>query len=314
MTLVSVIIAVYNCERYIQKALDSILQQSYQNLEVLICDDCSTDNSWSLLSAYTDSRIRLFKNKKNQGVVATRNFLFEQATGDFFLIQDADDWSSPNRVDVLLELFNSNPTADACCTAHFRVSNTNKLTIHGNANLYQIDINHCENLPFMPPTLIFSRKVYQQIGGYHPFFANSFAEDWYWVIRVVEKFKMLFLNQPLYYYRFNPNSITNTFTRKEDFIVPDLIRELLQQRKSTGTDWVETSDAESIQTYADKKFRDRKWLSNKYRIAAAVQRDGKKRLEALKLIGIALWYNPLAFNNYATFRYIVSYVKAPEQK
>lgn len=65
--LVSVLMSVYNCEKYIVKALSSILNQSYSNLEILVCDDCSGDRSKMLIHTFNDKRIRFFENKKKYG-------------------------------------------------------------------------------------------------------------------------------------------------------------------------------------------------------------------------------------------------------
>lgn len=305
MSLVSVTIAIHNCEKYIQKSLESILYQTHTELEILICDDCSSDNTWNLLSNYKDARITLFRNDENKGVVYTRNFLLSQAKGEFILIQDGDDWSNEKRIEILLNQFTANPDLDACATAHYRVDNKNQISASVKQGSACLSIDDCFQLPFMPFTLMLKHHVYKQLGGYHPFFSGLFGEDWYWVVRMVEKHKVYYLDVPLYYYRFNPQSITNTVGRKEKLIVPDLMIELINQRKQQGTDWVEQSNKSAIANFTAEKFADKKWLSEKYRVEAAVQRDGEKRGLALQLILKALACNPFAFKNYKTLRYVL---------
>ena len=92
--LISVIIPVYNVEEYLRQCLDSVIDQSYRNLEIICVDDCSTDNSLNILKEYEkkDSRIKVLQNEKNIGVGLTRNNGFEVATGEYIHYFDPDDW------------------------------------------------------------------------------------------------------------------------------------------------------------------------------------------------------------------------------
>src|SRR5687768_10903867 len=103
--LVSVIMPVFNCERYVRAAIQSILSQEYTNLELLICNDGSTDNSLKEIRKFSDKRIRLFINKNNVGSLATRNYLLTQAKGFFIAMQDADDISMPQRLSKQVDSF-----------------------------------------------------------------------------------------------------------------------------------------------------------------------------------------------------------------
>lgn len=94
---ISVIMSVYNAEKYVGQAIDSILNQTFTEFEFLILDDGSGDSSWDIISAYTDSRIFVFK-QQNQGINASRNFLIQQATADFIALLDADDIAMPDRL------------------------------------------------------------------------------------------------------------------------------------------------------------------------------------------------------------------------
>lgn len=91
--LVSIIVPVYNAGKYLEKCLDSLLGQTYQNLEILCVNDGSRDNSLDILQDYSkrDSRIHLI-NKENAGVSQARNVALQEATGDYILFVDADDW------------------------------------------------------------------------------------------------------------------------------------------------------------------------------------------------------------------------------
>ena len=102
--LISIVIPVYNAERYINKCIDSVLSQSYANWELLLIDDGSSDDSGRICDGYSkkDDRIRTF-HKRNGGVGSARNVGIEQASGDFITFIDSDDWISSYYVEHLYE-------------------------------------------------------------------------------------------------------------------------------------------------------------------------------------------------------------------
>ncbi|MBS4760417.1 MAG: glycosyltransferase [Clostridium sp.] len=95
MYKISVIIPVYNCEKFLQKCLDSVVMQTYQNLEIICVDDGSTDKSAQILKEYSlkDSRFKII-SQKNEGQSSARNRGLEEATGEYISFIDADDWVS----------------------------------------------------------------------------------------------------------------------------------------------------------------------------------------------------------------------------
>jgi len=99
----------YNSSNYISESIQSVLFQSYTNWELLILDDCSTDNTVEIIEKYADKRIRLFRNTCNRGIVNARNELFKKAGGDYIAFLDSDDISDPNRFQVQVDFFLKNP-------------------------------------------------------------------------------------------------------------------------------------------------------------------------------------------------------------
>lgn len=89
---ISLIIPNYNSEKYIKKCLDSILEQSYKNIEIIIVDDLSTDNSLNIIKEYNDERIKLIELKEKRYNGGTRNVGIDNATGEYILFVDCDDW------------------------------------------------------------------------------------------------------------------------------------------------------------------------------------------------------------------------------
>ena len=104
--LVSVIIPVYNAERYLEQTVRSVQAQTFSNLEVLLVDDCSTDSSREIMCqlALNDSRIQVYFNEQNLGVAATRNFAIEKSRGAYLAFLDADDLWYPKKLEKQLSL------------------------------------------------------------------------------------------------------------------------------------------------------------------------------------------------------------------
>ena len=105
----TIIMAAYNTEAYIEEAIDSILQQSYGNFELLIIDDASTDSTLNVIKKYKDPRIRLFKNKENLGQTKCLNIGLREATGKYILIMDSDDIAHQDRLKIQIDFMEQNP-------------------------------------------------------------------------------------------------------------------------------------------------------------------------------------------------------------
>lgn len=101
-SLVSVCLATYNGEKYIQEQLDSILSQTYPNIEIIIQDDASTDQTYTILQTYKNSNIKLFKNKNNLGYQKNFESLLQKANGNFIALCDQDDIWQENKIELLL--------------------------------------------------------------------------------------------------------------------------------------------------------------------------------------------------------------------
>ena len=102
--LISIIVPVYNVEKYISNSLDSILKQDFDNFEIVIINDGSTDNSRTVCKDYTEKFSNVFLyDLKNGGVSVARNFGLQMAKGDYIWFVDSDDWIEPNSLKVLAE-------------------------------------------------------------------------------------------------------------------------------------------------------------------------------------------------------------------
>ena len=100
MADISIIIPIYNAEKYLKKCIDSLVEQTKKELEFILINDGSTDDTEKIIKSYKDKRIKYFKNK-NQGIGKTRNFGIEKATGKYIMFLDSDDYLEPDSCEFL---------------------------------------------------------------------------------------------------------------------------------------------------------------------------------------------------------------------
>lgn len=113
----SVIMPVYNGQRYLEDAINSVLSQTFKDYELLIIDDGSTDSSLKIIQSINDTRIRFLKNEKNQGIAYTRNVGLKESIGEFLAWMDCDDLIEPNRFEFQINYLRNNPAVGVCGTA-----------------------------------------------------------------------------------------------------------------------------------------------------------------------------------------------------
>ncbi len=112
--LVSVIIPTYNSSRFIRKTIQSIIDQSYKNFELLILDDYSKDDTLDILKSFDDRRLRIYENKMNKGYVYSLNKLIKIANGKYIARNDHDDISHEKRLEIQIREFTNNKNLSVC--------------------------------------------------------------------------------------------------------------------------------------------------------------------------------------------------------
>lgn len=122
---VTVLMPNYNNAPFLKEAIDSILNQTFKNFILLIVDDGSTDNGVDIIKTYSDNRIQLIIKEQNSGIVDTLNIGLNHITTNYFMRMDGDDISAPNRMQLLYDFMEKNPTIGACGSnmIHFGTSN-----------------------------------------------------------------------------------------------------------------------------------------------------------------------------------------------
>ena len=109
--LISVLIPVFNVELYVRQAINSITNQTYKNLEIIIVDDCSADSTYNIVKQLqeSDNRIKLFRNSKNLKIAETLNYALSQASGEYIARMDGDDYSDPTKIEKQYTFLLNNP-------------------------------------------------------------------------------------------------------------------------------------------------------------------------------------------------------------
>ena len=165
--LISVIMPFYNAGEFLTSAVDSILNQSYTNLEFIIINDGSTDGSDKLIDNFSDNRIRYY-SVEHKGRVAQLNFGINISKGKLIARMDADDISLPTRLEEEYNFLKNNPEISAVGTSYYRFDNTGKVLF---TKIQQSSYENCKfiapiNSPILHPTLLTYREVLMELGGY----------------------------------------------------------------------------------------------------------------------------------------------------
>ncbi len=237
---VSIVMAAYNCERYIKKAIDSILSQSFSNFELLIIDDLSSDNTWEIVQSYSDHRILLSRNNKNLGYLKSTNKLLKQCRGRLITFQDADDWSDQYRLEKQISFLTQQKKIDLCGTFCTKVYNSGIITLTRYPTSHkslQRALSLGRTSLFCGSSIMFRRNILQTVGYYREFFNRIGSEDVDWFLRALELHRAANLPEPLYYYRQHELSLSKTgITSPLKKHSADIAYAFLLQRKSTGRD------------------------------------------------------------------------------
>lgn len=319
MFLVSVIIPVYNCSLYLDACLHSILRQTYKNIEVLVCDDASTDDSYKKLQQYAvnEPRMRLFQNKRNLGVSATRNKLIYEASGKYVMMQDADDYSALDRIQLQVDYLSDNSIYVGCSVQFQKIYNgrivfTSNYPAHWESIKKGIPVR----LPWVCAGLMIKRETLIRYGCYQNIFSKSGFEDQYLLASIALKEPIANLPQVLYFYRYNPKSITKSFHNPdvEKVILNKLGYLLLSQQVSMGTDFLMNKDWSSLQGLL-KELR-KPYLQDSsllYRELAEKSWFWNDRLAAVLLALKATRKRPMEIANIKLLLYLIGHFLRPKQ-
>ena len=239
----------YNCEKYISQAIDSILNQTYENFELLIADDCSTDNTKKIIDRYIDERIKRIHNDRNLGYLQASNKLFALCKGNYITFQDADDYSDLRRIKKLVFYLENNQQIQAVGSNIIKTDLENNEIQKSNFALLDSHIkNDFKNYKtaFIGSALMLRKELLDKIGFYNIWFDRIGSEDIYMYSLILDKHQVANLPDYLYYYRTNPQSVSATHAYPKSTIGHELIIEMHNRRQLGKEDYIKTNNITKV--------------------------------------------------------------------
>lgn len=275
-SLISVIIPAYNASRFIKETVDSVLQQSYSEFELIIVNDGSTDDTRQLVKEMqsNDTRIKLI-DKENEGVCKARNDGYKISRGEFVLFLDADDVLDQSMFDKCISVFHTSESIKAIFTKGQIIDQNSKrqdTCLEAKTIVNEMDmLEWKEGFMPTPSCTILRRTVVENIGLWDPTFSTAADQDFF--IRVSVFCSILAIDEVLFYYRVHPNNMhQNISVMEKDHI--GVFRK-----------------AEKNKLFKTKSFKN-KCFSNLYRIlAGSWWHDGNNKMKAIKFILLSIYYD-----------------------
>lgn len=209
--IVSIVLPVYNGARFLCQSVDSIISQTHTNFELIIVDDCSTDETPEIIAGYAkkDKRIRTIRHSQNQYLPQALNTGFNAAKGDFFTWTSDDNIYKPNAIKHLVDILSEQSDTDIVYGNESIIDDAGHIIEKSNAIA---SIGSPEEIPILSCVggyFIFRKQVYFDVGGYEPEW--FLVEDWqFWLKAYNAGFKFVKTEENNYLYRDNTTSLSMT--------------------------------------------------------------------------------------------------------
>ncbi|HDY67933.1 MAG TPA: glycosyltransferase [Candidatus Scalindua sp.] len=204
---VSIVLPTYNGAKYIRQSIDSCLNQTYKNIELIIVNDGSTDGTPEIIRSYEDGRIKYLTHEKNKGLPHALNTGFTKATGEYLAWTSDDNFYAEEAIEVMVRALHTNERVDFVYADYYFIDENNNISRSMcNPQPNMLNRGNC-----IGPCFLYGKKVCEETGDYDPEF--FLVEDYEYWLRVRKKFKMKKINDCLYYFRLHPLSLslsTNT--------------------------------------------------------------------------------------------------------
>jgi glycosyltransferase involved in cell wall biosynthesis len=196
--LVSVIIAVFNGGRFLKQAIKSVINQTYKNIEIIVIDDGSTDNSAEIAKSYSEV---IYKYQANSGVASARNAALQIVKGDFIAFLDADDFYPEDKLSIQINYLIENKNTDCC------IGNVDNFQEPG-YDISTNDYNHFMNKEKIGlPTMVTHKHVFDRVGNFNISYIT--ASDYEWITRAKDfDVKIDILPQVLLYRRIHNTNLS----------------------------------------------------------------------------------------------------------
>ena len=211
MPKVSIVLPTYNGEKYIKEAIRGVISQTYNDWELIVVNDCSTDNTKKIVEEQMekDKRICLINNKENKKLPQSLNVGFENAKGKYFTWTSDDNYYLPNAILEMVQFLDKNEDYPMVCTDMYRIDeNGNHIRGKNEYDAVKMYFNNCVGASFL-----YRKEVANDIGGYEV--KKFLIEDYDYWYRVLEYYgKIGYINKSLYQYREHQNSLSSTRQRE----------------------------------------------------------------------------------------------------
>ena len=202
---ISVIMSVYNGEKYLREAIESILNQTFTDFEFIIVNDGSTDTSFEIIQSYDDERIKRINNEKNIGLTKSLNKVLKEAKGEYIARQDADDISLPNRFEEQMKHLEEHPEVALLGTNIYKIDENGKI-IGKHIVLAKPSIKDLfKSNQFNHGTVMFKKRVVEKLGYYEEIF--KYSQDYELWLRIAKHYEVRNLTQILYKLRSHDENV-----------------------------------------------------------------------------------------------------------
>lgn len=264
---VTVMMTVYNAAKYLKEAINSILNQSFANFELLIINDGSTDESLEIITDFTDDRIRLINNNSNKGLFYSRQLGLSSAKAPLLAILDADDVACRERLALQVSLMQRRPDIAVCSGRALYINERGESigeseTFAPNANARMLFGNVLVNSAVM-----FRTAWARDIGGYRPF---DPAEDFDLGLRLALKHPIFCMDELLVKYRIHSSNTSFNSLEKLKLAISGILADLHRQIGTTDPD-------SSIRAHLNYFFRDsRVPIDDFYKLFADLKKGTSK--------------------------------------
>jgi glycosyltransferase involved in cell wall biosynthesis len=212
--VVSVVMAAYNADNFIAEAVESVLSQTCESLELVVVDDGSTDDTAEILDGFAESdpRIRIL-HQANSGMVAALNVGCRAARGDFIARLDADDVALPNRLEMQVAFLEENPDHGLVGGASIKVDEAGREVARVRYPTTDSDVRRSlpRACPFEHSAVTMRSRAFFRLGGYRPIFGS--AADFDLWLRFSERYRLSNLEEPVVLYRLHPAQLSASAVR-----------------------------------------------------------------------------------------------------
>ena len=214
---VTIVLPVYNGARYVRESIESCLNQTHRNLQLIIVDDCSNDETPEIIEEYAkrDDRILSIRNKTNLHLPGALNVGFRASTGQLLSWTSHDNFYAPAAIETLVKQLCSFPDVGLVYAAFRHIDDGGRLDPR---IVYLPPPWFLPSVNCVGPCFLYRRTVYEATGDYNE--KAEYQEDYEYWLRVSQRFKLMRLHLPLYYYRRNPESMTAKRRKHPEIVGP----------------------------------------------------------------------------------------------